>query len=195
MNYSPTISSFELHIYNNNLCNVINCEIMKRKNDQKSKESKVEGNNIKLYEYFIQETSFKLIGYENKITIEFYEQKPHHYRNNFLDQIEIFFSNLPMIKDAKVFKDFEKSSWFSILWFPLKTIKNNLTNTSFLTYYSLNNFLETKSVNNFHEFPIIGVLPLRMDEQIWLSKINKNDLKLFDLEYKICLDKSIVINE
>jgi hypothetical protein len=168
---------------------------MKRKNDQKSKESKVEGNNIKLYEYFIQETSFKLIGYENKITIEFYEQKPHHYRNNFLDQIEIFFSNLPMIKDAKVFKDFEKSSWFSILWFPLKTIKNNLTNTSFLTYYSLNNFLETKSVNNFHEFPIIGVLPLRMDEQIWLSKINKNDLKLFDLEYKICLDKSIVINE
>lgn len=192
MNYSPTISSFELHIYNQNLCNVINCEIIKRKSEQKLKESKVEGNNLKLYEYFIQETSFKLIGYGNKITIEFYEQKPHHYRNNFLDQIEIFFSNLPMIKEAKVFKDFEKSSWFSILWFPLRTIKNNLTNTSFLTYYSLNNFLETKSVNNFHEFPIIGVLPLRMDEQIWLSKINKNELKLFDLEYKICLDKSIV---
>ena len=66
-------------------------------------------------------------------------------------------------------------------------------NTSFLIYYSLNNLEQTKIINNFHHFPVIGVLPLRLDEEIWLSKINKNNLRLFDIEYKLNLDKSIVI--
>lgn len=69
-------------------------------------------------------------------------------------------------------------------------------NTSFIVYYSLNDFESVESINKFHDFPIIGILPLRFDEQIWLTKINKNDEnKDYDEEYKICLDKSIVIKQ
>lgn len=191
MNFTPTISSFELHIKNKDLYNQIHNEIMMRKNDQNFNICKNEGNQ-KLYEYYVLETVFKIICYESRFTIEFYEQKPHHYRNNFIDQIEILFNNLTILKDTRVFKDFEKTSWFSILWFPLKTIKHNLMNTSFLIYYSLNNFEETKIINRLHEFPIIGILPLRLDDQIWLSKINKNEKKLIDFEYKLYLDTSFV---
>lgn len=164
---------------------------MRRKSEKNFKDLKNEGTK-KIYEYYVIETAFKIICYETRFTIEFYEQKPHHYRNNFLDQIEILLSNLDIFKDTRIFKDFDKTSWFSILWFPLKTIKHNLMNTSFLIYYSLCNFEETRIINNFHYFPIIGVLPLRLDENIWLSKLNKSDYKISDIEYKFNLDKSIV---
>lgn len=196
LNFSPTISSFEFHISNQELRDKIFNEISQRKNENNYKEHPLQsGANTspnKLYEYHIFETGFRVTGYENKISIEFYEQKPHHYRHNFLDQFEIFFDHLECLRTAKVFTDFDKNSWFSILWFPLKTLKTSLQNTSFLCYYSLNNFEETKSLLNFHEFPVIGVLPLRLEEQIWLSKINKNEFKTFDIEYKICLEKSVV---
>lgn len=171
---------------------MISDEIMIKKTENNFKDFKNDVTN-KIYEFYILETTFKIICYERLLTIEFYEQKPHHYRSNYKDQIDILFSNLTILKDLRVFKDFEKNSWLSILWFPLKTIKHNLMNTSFLIYYSLNNLEQTKIINNFHHFPVIGVLPLRLDEEIWLSKINKNNLRLFDIEYKLNLDKSIVI--
>ena len=170
---------------------------MARKNEQNYKECVNDLNNTdkRIFEYYILETNYKIICFECKFIIEYYDQKPHHFRNIFIDQIEIFIKNLEIFKDLKVFKDFEKNSWFAILWSPMKTLKHDLMNTSFLVYYSLNNYESTKSINNFHDYPIIGVLPLRLDEQIWLSKIYKNDdSKDCDMEYKICLDKSIVIH-
>ena len=80
--------------------------------------------------------------------------------------------------------------------------------TSFLTYYQ---FCYTNSYNilanykDFLEIPIIGILPLKLEDNIWLTRIIKGKIKLnIDdknkalsnniVEFKFLLEKSIVIN-
>jgi len=198
VNFTPSLSSFELLIKDKDLYTHIRSHIMKDKNEENFKDFSNEGTNPdnRLFEYYVLDTSFKVIFYESRLKIEFYEHRPHHFRNTFIEQFEMLLDE-NIFGDLKVFRDFEENSWFSILWFPLKTTKHNfMINTSFLVYYSLNNFKDTKPIHNLHDFPVIGVLPLRLDEQTWLAKINKNDFKRFDVEYKICLDQSIAnVNE
>jgi len=116
---------------------------------------------------------------ENKLTIDFYEQKPPHYRNNFYDQKSIIFDKLDVF--SKISK-YDENSWISILWSPVRASKHSFLNTSFIVYYTLNvNDYLTKSS------PIIGILPIKMEnEQLWLRKFeSKSNSELFNYDVYI----------
>ena len=157
------------------------------------------------FEITLQE-NLKLICFEKKIKIEFYEIKPHHSRQILIDQ----FNNLFKFDFLKklILSHLNEYSWFSVLWTPFKALKSQLGSTSFLTYYQ---FCYTNSYNilanykDFLEIPIIGILPLKLEDNIWLTRIIKGKIKLnIDdknkalsnniVEFKFLLEKSIVIN-
>ena len=135
-------------------------------------DSKEKLNKLK-FEINLQE-NLKLICIDRKIKIEFYEIKPHHFRQILIDQFtEIF--KYDFLKKL-VLSNLNQYSWFSILWTPFKSVRPQMANTSFLVYYqfcytnSLNIF---KNSNDFLEIPTIGVLPLRLEDNIWLTRIIK----------------------
>ena len=81
------------------------------------------------------------------------------------------------LKNIKISK-LDISSWFSILWTPVKSSKGVMMNTSFLSYYQFNindqNNLSSYRVNkHYSEIPIIGILPIKFDSKLFLSRINK----------------------
>lgn len=118
------------------------------------------------------------------IKIEFYETRPPHNRQIFIKQIENLFNNFDVLKKIPINK-VDSSSWFSILWTPYKSTKNALMNTSFLAFYKynfnaqhLNNFTRPNlNINsNFTEIPLIGILPIKFENKIFLSRINKSKI-------------------
>ena len=125
------------------------------------------------FECLIQE-NLKLICFKKRIKIEFYEVKPHHSRQLLIDQFHSLFKFDFLNK--LILSNLNEYSWFSVLWTPFKAIKSQLGNTSFLVYYQ---FCYTNSYNifanysDFHEIPIIGILPLKLEDNIWLTRIIK----------------------
>ncbi len=66
-----------------------------------------------------------------------------------------------------------KSSFFSVCWNPLKTFTSNFS-TPILVFYQLSYLSESFYDYNFledSEIPIIGAIPLKLDEGVWLRKI------------------------
>lgn len=134
--------------------------------------SKEKMKNFKL-EVILQD-NLKLFLLDRKIKIEFYEIKPHHFRQILIDQFtEIF--KFDFLKRL-LLNNLSQYSWFSILWTPFKSLRPQMGNTSFLVYYqfcytsSFNVFLKS---NDFLEIPIIGILPYKLEDNIWLTRIIK----------------------
>jgi hypothetical protein len=113
------------------------------------------------------------------IKLEFYETRPPHSRHIFIKQIENILNCSEFLSSSKVILNkITNSSFFSILWTPFKCHKNIGLNTSFLVYYQFN--LGTQYINEkmkqplFTEIPIIGILPIKFENKLFLSKINKS---------------------
>jgi len=122
--------------------------------------------------------NFVLSCYDSKIKIQFYENKPNHSRNLLYDQIETFFNQFPILNDLKL-NDVSNTSWWSVLWSVSKAGKSQMANTSFLSYYQfkyseVDDFF-TKFYNKFVEIPLIGILPIKMDDSVWLTLLNKSN--------------------
>jgi hypothetical protein len=129
-----------------------------------------------VYEYLITD-NLSFTNYSNeKIKIDYHETKPPHMRPILTDQFEFLLRKLPSLGKIEISK-IERNSWFSILWSPFKCSKQIFYNTSFLSYYK---FSQNETENymsdftNHNEVPIIGVLPTKYDETLWLKKISKS---------------------
>ena len=134
-----------------------------------------------VYEYHITE-NLSFTNYSNeKIKIDYHETKPPHMRPILTDQFEFLLQKMPSLRKIEISK-VDKNSWFSILWTPFKCSKQQFYNTSFLSYYK---FSQNENENymsdfvNHNEVPIIGVLPTKFDENVWLKKISKSKKKKF----------------
>ncbi len=155
-------------------------ELFKSGTIEKNELYKNESENKVVYEYVITE-SFTFTNFSNeKIKLEFHENKAPHSRLILSDQLEYIVSKFPSIRKIEISKS-DKNSWFSILWTPFKCSKPQFYNTSFLSYYQFNqsesdNYL--RDFTNYCEIPIIGILPIKFDENLWLKKIAKSKLNL-----------------
>lgn len=148
------------------------------------------------YEFLIGDTNMKINIKNKQLKIEFYETKPPHSRQIFIKQIEHLLNNFEVLKTISI-ENIDKPSWFSILWNPVKSTRGGLMNTSFLTYYQFNILNESqnreveisKIYSKFAEIPIIGILPIKLDNKIFLSLIKKqfttgiNSSFLFNSEF------------
>jgi len=134
---------------------------------------------------------FKISGDQQKVKIEFYENKPFHSRNILIDNINNIFNQLECLKKLKI--QFLDYSWFSILWTPTKSFKSKFIQTSFLVYYQFN-LSNSINVKNYSEIPIIGILPYKLEDNLWLTKISKIAKKeetVDSQEFRFFLDNSI----
>jgi hypothetical protein len=142
------------------------------------------------FEYNISD-NLKIICSEEGIKIQYYETKPPHSRYILSHQLEQIFSKLKVF-DSIDLSQLDKYSWFSVLWTPFKSNKQKFSNTSFLTYYQFNlgefskpeNGNENSSMmsfNGYYEIPIIGILPIKFEENLWLKRFTrgKNNLTIF----------------
>lgn len=133
--------------------------------------------NQKKFEYNAGE-NLKILCQENKVKIEYYETKPPHFRYILSEQLDNIFSKLNAFSSIDISK-IVKTSWFCILWTPFKSPKINFSNTSFLVYYQFSyseNELSFRGYNNYSEFPVVGILPLKFEEQLWLQRISKSKI-------------------
>ena len=140
--YSPTLSSFEINIEEEQTCYLIEEELKKLIklpseasnftildeqhyliNELKLKEnlSNTNDNNLRI-EYRICE-NFVLTCYDSKISLKFNENKPAHSRSLLYEQIEDCFKKCPILNTIKI-TDISNSAWWSILWSPFKTFKS-----------------------------------------------------------------------
>ncbi len=149
--------------------------LYKKKNLEKNEIYKNEADNKVVYEYHISDT-FTLTNYSNeKVKLEYNENKAPHSRLILSDQFEFISNKFPSLKKIEITK-LDKNSWFSILWTPFKCGKPQFYNTSFLSYYQ---FSQSESdsymrdFTNYYEIPIIGILPIKFDENLWFRKISK----------------------
>lgn len=170
-------------------CNFIREELLKLRME-KSEENK-------FYEYLFQENkenfgqnnaynkisfeynvndNLKIICLSSDVKIEFYETKPPHSRFILSEQLENIFYKLKFLNSIDLSK-IEKCSWFSVLWSPFKSNQQLFSNTSFITYYQFDmgeyDYYMT-SHQGYYEVPIVGILPIKLDENIWLRKFRKS---------------------
>lgn len=191
VNYSPTLSSMEILISDIYTCNFIREELLKLRLE-KSEENKfyeylfqdkkeILGNDYSYgkisFEYNVND-NLKIICLSTDVKIEFYETKPPHSRYILSEQFENIFSKLKFFNSIDLSK-IEKCSWFSVLWSPFKSNQQLFSNTSFLTYYQFDigeySYCMT-SHQGYYEVPIVGILPIKLDENIWLRKFRKSKI-------------------
>ena len=120
---------------------------------------------------FILIDNFKINLENNKIKIIYHETKQPHSRHILTEQIENLFDIFKILKNITLDK-INPISWFSILWSGFKSTNQIFINTSFLTYYSFNNY---QCVEEYTEIALIGILPIRFDSNIFLSNINNDN--------------------
>lgn len=163
------MSCFEISISDDSVIQNIFDEIYRIKSFDRDK-NRLE---IILNEYL------KLIYSNQILKIEFYDTRPPHSRPIFYNQIEEIFKILTVLKTIEN-SQINDTSWFSILWTPLKSNKSNFLNTSFLVYYSFINF-DTQSENQeYIKMPIIGILPIKFHNKLFLTKIQKSEKSEID---------------
>lgn len=129
-----------------------------------------------------QNPNLKLKVSKREIVIEYYESRLPHVRYIFIKQIEQIMKILHKTIGLMSLKDLDPSSWFSILWSPIKSMKIAFLTSSFLTYYRLSN--DSSNNNNesnintkegYTEIPLIGVLPIKLNNTLFLSKVSSNN--------------------
>jgi hypothetical protein len=168
--YSPSLSSLEIYIADDEEINKI-VKILKDKGykfNHEQHDEKIE---------FILEENLTFSLHNKQIKIKFYETKPPHTRLILSQQIEIILECLNSLKDIAILKILEKS-WFCVLWSPIKSSDSKFIITSFLTYYQFsfiedNLFIYNNTHPNLYKLNLLGVLPLRFDEQIFFNRISK----------------------
>jgi len=115
----------------------------------------------------------KIIYYNhiNSILVQFIENKPVYMRNLlYLEIIEIF-ESIKFLKNVAI-NTLNNYSWFSINWTPSKVSNNKFQSTNFLVFYNIR--INETNKKGLFELPIIGLVPQKLDESIWLSKISKS---------------------
>ena len=193
INYSLTLSSFEISFNNKEIIlNIIDYLISTNKCTNQLK-SKIEENygkdqiininninnvlnmNNNYIEFFPLEKNpgLKIIlkGY-SKVTIEFKENKPPHLRKNFYHQMKEII-NILTINNISLNNIIGKS-YFSIRYTPYNCRSKNNIQTSFVNYYQFKINEERKIFSNkYVDIPLIGILPLKFNHVFFLEKINK----------------------
>jgi len=172
VNYSPTLSSMELIINDpSSVREILN--FLQKENYAKMNNLISNNESFELSEN--ENYNIQYIAKENTVIIEFFENKPTFCRPILIDEITSLFERLPVLKEVFT-SNLKSNSWFSLMWTPSKSSSSKVSNTSFLVYYQLNltEFIN-KSNSPFSEIPIIGILPIKMEETIWLNKINSQN--------------------
>jgi hypothetical protein len=187
--YSPTLSSLEIQISNKEICILLIDDltrIHKHTNHLQLKsifenDSSGTSNIGSEYEFLIGDSNLKFIIKNYSIKIEFYEHKPPHSRQILSNQIGILFENFETLKNISLEK-LDHNSWFSILWSPMKSSKSSFMNTSFISYYkflgaTLRENILKGNLREYSELSIIGVLPIKFENKLFLSRIiNMNSI-------------------
>ena len=117
----------------------------------------------------------------NKLTIEYYENRPQFLRKHFHEQIKDILKQL-QINDLAL-NNISGKSYFSILYSPLNQRNKNNIQTSFITYYQFKyNESNHKNIGKYIELPIIGILPIKLVVKFFLEKISKehHNNKMYD---------------
>ena len=137
---------------------------------------------------------------KTSLTIEYYETKLHHQRKVISEQINDILTVLD-ISDSALIKHVDKESWFCLKWTPIHASRKEFGATSFLVYYQLGSCSDTticnKGYNQYYEIPIIGILPIKFSEELWLRKIKKVDFgSLYYhrefMDFKMAVNNSII---
>ena len=193
INYSLTLSSFEISFSDKEIIlNIIDYLISINKCNNQLK-AKIEENYIKdqlininninnlmainnnYMEFFPleknQELKIILKGY-SKISIEFNENKPPHLRKNFYHQMKEII-NILNISNISI-NNISGTSYFSIRYTPYNCRSKNNIQTSFVNYYQFK-LNEERNIfsNKYIDIPLIGILPLKFNHIFFLEKINK----------------------
>ena len=193
INYSLTLSSFEISFNDKEIIlNIIDYLISINKCNNQIK-AKIEENYIKdqlininninnlmainnnYMEFFPleknQELKIILKGY-SKISIEFNENKPPHLRKNFYHQMKEII-NILNISNISI-NNISGTSYFSIRYTPYNCRSKNNIQTSFVNYYQFK-LNEERNIfsNKYIDIPLIGILPLKFNHIFFLEKINK----------------------
>ncbi len=180
--YSPTLSSIEITLTDRVICeNLIKDLGLISKISPEVKAFFTEDNfktDAKMqcmdYEYKI-DSNTKIIINNQRIKFEYYETKPPHLRQILIKQIDHLFKNFVTIKKMSI-NALDSSSWLSILWTPVKSSKSHLMNSSFLTYYKFNFKEKTCKKGEptpFTEISLIGLLPIKFENKLFLSRIKQ----------------------
>lgn len=132
------------------------------------------------------------------LKIEYYESKPPHQRGLITEVID-YLLNILELTDLLVMKYIDSKSWFCFSWIPIHSTQSEFNNSSFLVYYQFasdEKDLYNRGYNGYYEIPIIGILPIKFNEELWLRKIKKVNLgSLYYhreyIDFKMALDDSI----
>ena len=133
-------------------------------------------NKNNFYELISEKINIKF-DYNNFI-LEFNEIKPYYHRNTLEEEFQKIIEKISFIKDLNL-NDFDlESSFFSISFNEINSIKNN---GSFINYYKLNSNL-------------IGILPIKINKELWLKKISDKKQNDSNYNYEILInnDKNLV---
>jgi hypothetical protein len=186
VNYSPTLSSMEIFFTDTLTYDKILEELKEKRSsseackfyDYSTNHNNQSMNNYKkdtlLFEYNVTE-NLKFLVFNKKIKLEFYENRPPHSRVILSSQLEEIFSCLKTFDFIDLNK-IDKSSWFSVLWSPFRSNKTQFNSTTFLSYYQFgytDSDMYYRGYNDYMEIPIVGILPIKFDDNVWLSKITK----------------------
>ena len=109
----------------------------------------------------------------NKLTIEYYENRPQFFRKHFHEQVKEIL-NLLQLNDLSL-NNISGKSYFSILFSPLNQRNKNNIQTSFITYYQFKYNENSNNLGKYIEIPIIGILPIKLVFIFFLEQINKNN--------------------
>lgn len=176
-------------ITGNNSCDIKN-KNKEFNSDNESIEALINHSNLNLYCFQLDEnTSIEIYDEQEneRLIINYNENMPYFKRKDFIEIILNIFIKLGLNDKLKLSHLDSNLSYFTLYFSPLKSNCSSVFDkSSFLVKY---NFPSLDFVNddnsyfeNFYELPVIGILPIDLIENIWLSKINYISNKNFFLE-------------
>jgi hypothetical protein len=169
--YSPTLSSCQIFITERESVEKVFKEMMELREIDPINFFDYENNNRIHYVY--TKDNLSIISDFTYVKLEFHENKPPHSRLILIDKMNQIINTLKSLNID--IASLDSTSWFSILWTPIGASKSIFANTSFLVYYQLKGQESIYYTNytNYSEIPLIGILPIKLDENVWLNKISK----------------------
>jgi len=112
------------------------------------------------------------------LTLQCSEMRPFYFRKIFSEEIFELLSLIPILSNIRI-SELKSDSWFSIHWNPYKSSKSVFNNTSFITFFNLENLLKHKNTdkingdkdNNFKRFIPKANLPTRLQKDVFMNLI------------------------